>query len=118
AAEAYRNLGVLYNDAGQPDQALRYFKQAAQLKAVYPEVHHDIGVAYLRKQMPAEAIEEFKTTLQQQPDHGAAVLNLAAAYQMKGDVAAARQTLQGFSQQYANSPYIGQVRQRLALLQQ
>jgi tetratricopeptide (TPR) repeat protein len=119
AAEAYRNLGLLYLNTGKPDQAMQYFNQAARVKPVFPAVHHDMGVLYLRKQMPDQAIEQFRTVLQQQPDHGPAVLNLAAAYQMKGDIGAARQALQGYIQQYGNSnaPYIGQVRQRLTVLQ-
>ena len=119
AAEAYRNLGLLYQNAGQPDQAMQYFNQAARVKPTFPEVHHDIGLLYLRKQMPDQAIEQFRTVLQQQPDHGPAILNLAAAYEMKGDIADARQALQGYIQQYGNlnTPYIAQVRERLQGLQ-
>ena len=97
---------------------MQYFKQAISIKPIFPEVHHDLGVAYLRKQMPSEAIEQFRTTLQQQPDHGPAVLNLAMAYQMKGDVPSAKQALQTFLQQYgnSNSPFVAQVRQRLGAL--
>ena len=118
-AEANRNLGLLYQNAGQPDQALQYFNKAAQLRPVFPDVYHDMGVVYLRKQQPDQAIQQFRTVLQQQPDYGPAVLNLAAAYQMKGDVPAARQTLQGYIQQYGSTalPYVAQVRERLQALQ-
>ena len=116
--EAFRSLGILYNEGGETAQAIEYFKQAATLKPVYPEAHNDLGIVYLRKQMPDQAIEQFRTTLQEQPDHGPAVLNLAMAYQMKGDVPAAKQTLQSFLRQYGNSnrPYVAQVRQRLGAL--
>jgi Tfp pilus assembly protein PilF len=118
AAEAYRNLGVLSNQAGQPDQAMQYFLESVRLKAAYPEVHQDLGIMYLQKQMPNEAVDQFRTTLQLQPDNAPAALNLAAAYQMKGDVPAAKQTLQTFLQQYgnANSPFVAQARQRLGAL--
>src|SRR3989441_1419751 len=96
AAEAYRSLGALYNDAGQLDEAVQYYQQAAYRKTIFPEVHEDLGVIYLRKLMPNEAIEQFRTTLSQQPDHGPAVLNLAVAYQMKGDASAAKQALDGY----------------------
>jgi protein O-mannosyl-transferase len=119
APEAYRNLGLLYDNAGQLDQALLYFKRAADLKPVFPDLHHDMGVVYLRKRMPDEAIAQFRTTLQQQPDHGPAAINLATAYQVKGDIPAARQVLQSFIQQYGNlnAPYVAQARQRLLALQ-
>jgi tetratricopeptide (TPR) repeat protein len=118
APEAYRNLGLLYSNAGQPDQAMQYFRQAVRLKPVFPDLHDDIGIVYLRKGMFDEAIEEFRTVLQQQPGHGPAFLNLAAAYQSKGDLQSARQTLQAFVDQNpdSNSPYVLQARQRLVSL--
>src|SRR6266571_582585 len=118
AAEAYRRLGDLYRDAGQLDEAAQYYQQAASRKTIFPEVHEDLGIIYLRKQMPNEAIEEFRTTLSQQPDHGPAVLNLAVAYQMKGDASAAKQALDGYVRQYGSSgsPYVTQARERLAAL--
>ena len=66
-----------------------------------------------------EAIEQLRTALQQQPDHGPALLNLAAAYQRKGDIQAARQELEAYVQKYSNSnsPYVAQARQRLVALQ-
>jgi tetratricopeptide (TPR) repeat protein len=119
AAEAYRNLGLLYNNAGQPDQAMQYFNQAVRVQPAFAEVYHDIGVVYLRKQMPDQAIQQFRTVLQQQPDHGPAVLDLAAAYQMKGDIPAARQVLQTYVQQYGNTalPYVAPAMERLLALQ-
>jgi len=118
APEAYRNLGLLYNNAGQPDQALEDFQQAAPLREIFPDVHHDMGLVYLRKQMLDQAIEQFRLVLEQQPDHGPAILNLAAVYQMKGDSQTAREALQGFIQRYgnSNSPYVAQARQRLLAL--
>jgi tetratricopeptide (TPR) repeat protein len=115
AAEAYRNLGLIYNDAGQTDQALQHFRQAAKMRNIYPELHHDMGVAYVRKQMWVEAIDEFRLTIQQQADYGPAFLNLALAYQMKGDMAMAKQTLQSYLDRYgtSNSPYVEQARARL-----
>jgi len=65
-----------------------------------------------------QAIEQFQKVLQQQPDHGPAILNLAAAYQVKGDIPAARQALESYLQRYGSSnvPYLPQVRERLLAL--
>src|SRR5436309_14818926 len=51
AAEAYRNLGLLYSNAGQPDQALQQFQQAARMRNIFPDVHIAMGVVYLWQQM-------------------------------------------------------------------
>jgi protein O-GlcNAc transferase len=118
AADAYRNLGTLYSDEGRLDQAILSFERAVQLKSSFPDAYQDLGVAYLKKQMFDAAIRQFRTTLDQQPNHGPATLNLAMAEQLKGDVPAARQALQDYLQHYGgtNSPYVAQVRQRLALV--
>jgi tetratricopeptide (TPR) repeat protein len=116
AAEAYRNLGVMYSRTGKPDEAVQSFQQAIQLKPLFPDAYHDLGVLYVQKNMPDAAIEQFRITLKQQPDNGRAALNLAVAFQLKGDLPSARQTLQNFLQNYGNSGYASQVRQRLASL--
>ena len=118
AAEAYRNLGVLYAEEGKADQAVQSFQEATRLKPVFPDAYHDLGVVYIQKHMPDAAIEQFRMTLQQQPDHGPATLNIAMALQMKGDVPGAKQTLQDYLQRYGSSgsPYLNQIRQRLAAL--
>jgi tetratricopeptide (TPR) repeat protein len=118
APDAFHNLGVLYSDAGRLDQAVQYLDQATKLRTVFPDAYHDLGIAYLRKQMLDAAIEQFQTVLRQQPDHGPGALNLAMAQQLKGDLPAARQTLQVFLERYgnSNSPFVQQARQRLAAL--
>lgn len=118
APEAYRNLGALYNDEGHYDEAIMTLKHAVDLRPVFPDAHHDLGVVYLRKQMLDQAIEQFRITLEQQPDHGPAVLNLSMAEQNKGDTTAAKQTLLDFLQRYGNSNslWVAEVRKRLASL--
>jgi len=61
------------------------------MRSVFPELHHDIGILYLKRSMIQEAIEQFELTLREQPDYAPAYLNLAVAYQMKGDRQTARQ---------------------------
>ncbi|HYR86008.1 MAG TPA: tetratricopeptide repeat protein [Terriglobia bacterium] len=116
--EAARNLGVLYRDSGDTAKAMAYFNQAGRMRTVFPELHHDIGILYLKKSMVKEAIEQFEITIREQPDYAPAYINLALAYQAKGDLQTARQTLLTYLQKYenSNSPYVPQVRQRLELL--
>ena len=109
---------MLYRDAGETDKAMEFFSQAAKMRDVFPELHHDIGILYLQRHMFSQAIEEFRITLQQQPDYGPAFLNLAMTYQLTGELQTARQILQGYLQQYGNpySPYTIQAKQRLESL--
>jgi len=120
AADAYRNLGVLENQRERFDRAIEYLREAINHRNPFPEAHHDLGIAYLQKQMYEAAIEQFQTTLAQQPNHGAAPLNLAMAYEKKGEVATAKQILEKYIEQYGatNSPYVAQARERLGALKQ
>jgi len=118
AAQAVRNLGILYRDVGETDKGMEFFKQAAKMRTVFPELNNEIGILYLQKQMTNEAIEQFQITLQQQPDYGPAFLNLAVAYLMRGEPHVAKQTLQAYVQQYGNtySPYIAEAKRKLDLI--
>jgi protein O-mannosyl-transferase len=118
AADAYRNLGVLENQRGGFERAIGYLRQAINLRNPFPDAQHDLGIAYLQTHMYDAAIEQFQTTLAQQPNHGAAPLNLATAYEKKGNRAVARQILEKYLQQYGstNSPYVPQARERLNAL--
>ena len=44
------------------------------------EEHFALGDAYMRKGMQADALHEFRVALERQPDHGEALLRLAALY--------------------------------------
>jgi protein O-mannosyl-transferase len=118
APQAYRGLGSLYLAEGHLDEAIMSLERAVQLKPAFPEAYFDLGIAYIQKKMADAAIRQFQTTLSQQADNGAAAINLAIAEQMKGDIPAARQTLQNYLQGYSstNSPFIAQAQQKLASL--
>jgi Flp pilus assembly protein TadD len=115
APDALRHLAGLEIESRSFDKAAEYLQQAVAARAVFPDAHHDLGAVYLRREQPAEAIPHLRTTLQQQPDHGPATLNLALAYQMQGDLAGARDTLQRYIAVYrpSGSPYVAEAEQRL-----
>lgn len=110
-------LGTAYSKVGDQTAAEKEFLGLTN-GPLAADAHHNLGVIHLQKQMLNEAIEQFRTTLAQQPSHGPAVLNLALAYQVKGDLPSARHTLETYIQQYgnSNSPYIAQARVRLESL--
>ncbi|MBI4474800.1 MAG: tetratricopeptide repeat protein [Acidobacteria bacterium] len=118
AAEAYRNLGILHNRRGEAEEAIKFFEQAIRTRPVFPEARHDLAVIYLRRQQPQKALEELRMVLSQKDDFAPAVLNIALAYQLTGDVAQARKALSNYLDKYgrSNSPFVPQVQQRLASL--
>jgi tetratricopeptide (TPR) repeat protein len=100
----------------QPDQPA--FQQG--LAAAKRNLHHDRGVSYLKQRLLDQAITEFRTTLDLAPAYGPGVLNLATAYELKGDRRSARALLESFLATYGNSdsPYVAPARQKLRSLAQ
>jgi tetratricopeptide (TPR) repeat protein len=116
AADALRSLASLYSNRGDSGKAIEYLRRSLQIKPVNPDAHDDLGILYFKQKNYVDAAREFESALQQQPGFGPAVLNLAAAQQLGGNLATARQTLQNFIQQYGGSPYAEQARSRLEAL--
>ncbi len=85
-ANSWFNLGLLFRQAGRPDEALVCYQRALNLGIANPEeVHLNRGVIYadyLRQD--AEAERELRTALKLQPNFVPALLNLANIQEDRG----------------------------------
>ncbi|HLF63987.1 MAG TPA: tetratricopeptide repeat protein, partial [Saprospiraceae bacterium] len=92
-ADAKRNLGIAYRDAGryfgeqQNDvmKAIKYLSEAIKILPDDYETVHAMGVAYGIGGNPVQAINYFKRGVELQPDNATAHFNLGLAYQRVGD---------------------------------
>ena len=75
-AEAHRDFGSFLLLQGEEDLALRHYERAAALK---PEAETEfmLANALLRRNEAAQAAAHLRTALQRQPDHAAAMNDLA-----------------------------------------
>ncbi len=73
------------------------------------------AVLSIQRRMPDEAIAHLHDALQLEPDSGAAILNLAMAYEMKDDARMARATLAVYVEHHAtpDSALVQEARRRL-----
>jgi type IV pilus biogenesis/stability protein PilW len=80
--EVENNLGSLYLDMQRWDDAIRYFRQAADnLLFSHPEVAlTGLGVAYHQKGSDLESVHAFKEALEQAPQYLPARLHLGETY--------------------------------------
>ena len=115
AASAYQNLGVMENELGNLDAALDAFRQSALLRP-NSEMFNAIGGLYIRKGMPDRAISELQKALERRPDNGQAHINMALAYQNKGQIDEAKRILEEFIQTYPGSRYRVEARARVDAL--
>ncbi|HEY0092874.1 MAG TPA: tetratricopeptide repeat protein, partial [Archangium sp.] len=126
AAEAYRELAVLFPDGPEPlvqqarlllelgdtEGAFRAAESAIELDLEYPEVYQVLGRIHLAAGQPAEAILRFKQAVHLDPYHGYALNNLGLTYLQTGQDALAAEAL---AQAAYLLPQVGFVHNNLGL---
>ena len=88
---SYNNLGAVYADRGNLDEAIVNFKKAIELNSDYAQGHYNLGTAYYQKGMKDEAITAYRLALTINPDYAKVYKNLAIHYYLSGDFKQARQ---------------------------
>jgi len=59
-APALVNIGNLHLEAGDPDEAIRYYESAVRSDEDYALAHHNLGVAYKRLGRTADSVRELR----------------------------------------------------------
>lgn len=65
--EAYNNLGLIFMESGDFDQAVDNFNKAIQLNSAYPTAHFNLGLTFVKMKKFDAAIEEYKKYLELEP---------------------------------------------------
>jgi tetratricopeptide (TPR) repeat protein len=93
-AKGWVNLALALEDSGDIEAALTAARRAGALAASDSEVCHALGHVELAAGRYESAIQSFLTTLQANPRHGRALLNLAVALKEAGAMAAGTAALE------------------------
>jgi tetratricopeptide (TPR) repeat protein len=91
---AYNNLGNLYYQQQQYQQAIVMYERALQLDPDYAKARNNLGSTYLRLAMDDRALTELHKALEADSAYGLAYYNLACVYARAGDSTTAAQYLQ------------------------
>jgi tetratricopeptide (TPR) repeat protein len=98
SAEPLYGLGSVYLEQQKNKDARECFERAVKLRASYPgtlaNAWNNLGLLATRDGRTAEAIAYFRQTLQLDPDHAIALLNLGNAYRQQKQWEEARVPLQ------------------------
>jgi tetratricopeptide (TPR) repeat protein len=73
-------LGNALYDAGQWEDAVRYYEKALRLNPHLVDVITDMGTCYRNLGMPDRAIQEYLRALRMEPAHENALFNLGVVY--------------------------------------
>ena len=93
-AKGWVNLALTLEDAGEIDAALTAARRASMLAPNDPDIRHALGNIELAAGHPEIAVENFLMTLQANPRHGRALLNLAVALKEAGAMTAGTTALE------------------------
>jgi tetratricopeptide (TPR) repeat protein len=83
-AVGYYNLGVIYKDKGDLDEAVREYKLVIEKDPAYVMAHNNLGIIYHSKGLIDESIREFSIAIELDPDLAVAYYNLGRVFQSQG----------------------------------
>jgi Tfp pilus assembly protein PilF len=86
---AHNNLGILYFQRGQFDEAFRCFQDAAKAGPDYAEAHNNLGFMLLQSRQLEAADAEFQQAVRVDPDYADAHNNLGLIRVQRGEPSAA-----------------------------
>ncbi|MBN1871686.1 MAG: tetratricopeptide repeat protein, partial [Candidatus Omnitrophica bacterium] len=79
-AVLYNNLGILYADRGDTQEAIELFKKAVQLDPSYVYAYNNLGKAYNMIGNKKEAMDYYKKALELYPDSVESLYNIGNIY--------------------------------------
>lgn len=79
--QAFYNLGVCRETAGQIPQANELYVKSLQINPKNPKLQYNVGTYYLENKKFSEALPFLKAALDQEPRHYQAALNVGHAYE-------------------------------------
>ena len=97
-ADTHYRLGYIYTHQAKFGAALVAFKQTLSHNPNFAEVYEWLGLIALMQQKPQQAVEHYQQAIAKKPYVQSAYYNLAKAYRLLGDTAAATEQLKRFQQ--------------------
>ena len=97
-ANTHYRLGYIYTHQAKFDAALAAFKHTLAHNPDFAEVYEWLGLIALMQQNPQQAVAHYQKAIARKPYVQSAYYNLAKAYRLLGDTAAATEQLQLFQQ--------------------
>ena len=97
-ADTHYRLGYIYTHQAKFDAALASFKHTLARNPDFAEVYEWLGLIALMQQKPQQAVAHYQKAIARKPYVQSAYYNLAKAYRLLGDTAAATEQLKLFQQ--------------------
>ena len=114
----HNNLGLLYDERGQRDDAVKQFQRAIAINPTYVKAHNNLGVSLMRANQLTAAASEFRVALAADPRSAGSHYTLAVVADEGGDAATAIEHYRAFLRfgTVTHADLVGRVRARLTTL--
>ena len=106
-------LGNLYMDHEQYEEAVRWYREALALKADNNDVRVDMGACLLNLGKPQDALAEFDRALQADPGHKKAAFNKGVALMQSGRPAEAAAIWEALLKRYPGDPQLQGLKEQI-----
>ncbi|PLX80328.1 MAG: hypothetical protein C0615_00975 [Desulfuromonas sp.] len=110
--DPYLQLGIIYAEEGEPEEALKLFEKARELDPENPAIYNNLGNIYYLQDKYTEAVEAYAAAVENDPADPYVLVNLARA-NLKNDQR--EQASQNFSRAIELSPEIAAKYRSMAL---
>ena len=97
-ADTHYRLGYIYTHQAKFDAAVTAFKQTLAYNPDFAEVYEWLGLIALMQHKPQQAVAHYQTAIEKNPYVQSTYYNLAKAYRLLGNTAAAAEQLKSFQQ--------------------
>ncbi len=114
-AEAYSNLGLIYNQQRKYDQAMGEFHKALTINPKDAITYNGIGAAMRAKNNMVAAIKNWKTAITLDPNLASAHYNLGTAYELEKDL---EKALSEYKEAVKHDQKLGEAYYRMGLILQ
>jgi protein O-mannosyl-transferase len=94
ASLGHYHMGIIFEDQGKVDEALRSYRRSVILNPGRPDVRYNFARLLARKGQQDEAIVNYRLVLQVDPKNALAHYSLGSLLGMRGDIGEARQYLE------------------------
>ncbi|MDR4507984.1 MAG: tetratricopeptide repeat protein [Candidatus Brocadiaceae bacterium] len=102
SARACSNLGNIYFNRGQLENALHMYNKSLALPYSYPFIHYNLGATYEKMGQIDKALEEYKVSLSNLNENTLAYNNMGSLYNKQGSYTLA---IESFKKALRSNPY-------------
>ena len=112
-AEAYNNLGIIYQEAGDFDRALSTYQKAIEINPKYEKALNNLGVLLYLKGRYEESIHAFQKALALNANNIESHINLGILFKKQGQM---EKALESYHRALAINPLYGEAHYNMGLL--